>query len=66
MFFVFGSQTEELTQALEYIQICWDVWKTLKVSGYFFKSPWFLCLTIKVGNKKHLFEVNAEVHTFIL
>ncbi|KAA8588794.1 hypothetical protein FQN60_010139, partial [Etheostoma spectabile] len=26
-------QTEELTQALEYIQICWEVWKTLKASG---------------------------------
>ncbi|XP_028444471.1 testis-expressed protein 11 isoform X2 [Perca flavescens] len=26
-------QTEELTQALEHIQICWEVWKTLKASG---------------------------------
>ncbi|KAF7663710.1 hypothetical protein LDENG_00200960 [Lucifuga dentata] len=28
-------QTEELTQTLEYIQICWEVWKTLKASGSF-------------------------------
>lgn len=30
---VFGSQTEELTQVLEQIQICREVWKTLKASG---------------------------------
>ncbi|XP_008324965.1 testis-expressed protein 11 [Cynoglossus semilaevis] len=34
-----SDQTEELTQALEYIQICWDVWKTLKVSGSFPLDP---------------------------
>ncbi|XP_076005392.1 testis-expressed protein 11 [Genypterus blacodes] len=28
-------QTEELTRALEYIQICWEVWNTLKASGNF-------------------------------
>ncbi|XP_068445351.1 testis-expressed protein 11 [Clinocottus analis] len=28
-----SAQTEHLTQALEYIQICWEVWKTLKASG---------------------------------
>ncbi|KAM6952207.1 testis-expressed protein 11 [Lycodopsis pacificus] len=28
-----SAQTEQLTQALEYIQICWEVWKTLKASG---------------------------------
>ncbi|KAI3351644.1 hypothetical protein L3Q82_020470 [Scortum barcoo] len=32
-------QTEELTQALEHIQICWEVWKTLKASGNFPKDP---------------------------
>lgn len=31
--FPFGSQTEELTQVLEQIQMCWEVWKTLKASG---------------------------------
>uniref|UniRef100_A0A673ACF7 Protein ZIP4 homolog n=1 Tax=Sphaeramia orbicularis TaxID=375764 RepID=A0A673ACF7_9TELE len=35
----FGSQTEELTQALEHIQICWEVWKTLKASGSFPLDP---------------------------
>ncbi|XP_040904364.1 testis-expressed protein 11 [Toxotes jaculatrix] len=30
-----SDQTEELTQALEHIQICWEVWKTLKASGSF-------------------------------
>lgn len=33
MFFLLASQTEELTQALEHIQTCWEVWKTLKASG---------------------------------
>lgn len=33
LFCVFGSQTEVLTQALEHIQTCWEVWKTLKASG---------------------------------
>ncbi|TNN25580.1 Testis-expressed sequence 11 protein [Liparis tanakae] len=28
-----SAQTEQLTQALEYIQTCWEVWKTLKASG---------------------------------
>ncbi|XP_068182073.1 testis-expressed protein 11 [Antennarius striatus] len=28
-----SDQTEELTQALEHIQICWEVWKALKASG---------------------------------
>ncbi|XP_044061465.1 testis-expressed protein 11 isoform X4 [Siniperca chuatsi] len=32
-------QTEELTQALEHIQICWEVWKTLKASGNFPMDP---------------------------
>ncbi|XP_041800433.1 testis-expressed protein 11 [Chelmon rostratus] len=32
----FSVQTEELAQALEHIQICWEVGKTLKASG---KSP---------------------------
>lgn len=34
-FFCFCFQTEELTQVLEQIQICWEVWKTLKASGTF-------------------------------
>ncbi|XP_029917571.1 testis-expressed protein 11 isoform X3 [Myripristis murdjan] len=34
-----SSQTEELTQALEHIQICWEVWKTLKASGSFPMDP---------------------------
>ncbi|XP_039976576.1 testis-expressed protein 11 isoform X2 [Xiphias gladius] len=33
-----SDQTEEATQALEHIQICWEVWKTLKVSGSFPKD----------------------------
>ncbi|XP_070769573.1 testis-expressed protein 11 [Enoplosus armatus] len=28
-----SAQSEELTQALEHIQICWEVWKTLRASG---------------------------------
>nr|XP_020444009.1 testis-expressed protein 11 isoform X2 [Monopterus albus] len=35
----YAAQTEKLTQALEYIQICWEVWKTLKASGSFPKDP---------------------------
>lgn len=27
------SQAEQLSQALENIQLCWEVWKTLKASG---------------------------------
>ncbi|XP_038555989.1 testis-expressed protein 11 isoform X2 [Micropterus salmoides] len=27
-----STQTEELTQALEHIQICWEIWNTLKAS----------------------------------
>ncbi|KAI4818716.1 hypothetical protein KUCAC02_004018 [Chaenocephalus aceratus] len=34
-----SGQTEDLTQALEHIQICWEVWKTLKASGSFPKDP---------------------------
>ncbi|XP_051277031.1 testis-expressed protein 11 isoform X1 [Dicentrarchus labrax] len=34
-----SAQTEELTQALEHIQICWEVWKTLKASGNFPMDP---------------------------
>uniref|UniRef100_A0A8D3B093 Protein ZIP4 homolog n=1 Tax=Scophthalmus maximus TaxID=52904 RepID=A0A8D3B093_SCOMX len=34
-----SDQTEELTQALEHIQICWEVWKTLKASGSFPTDP---------------------------
>ncbi|CAG5989959.1 unnamed protein product [Menidia menidia] len=34
-----SAQTEELTQALEYIQTCWEVWKTLKASGSFPVDP---------------------------
>ncbi|XP_041846510.1 testis-expressed protein 11 isoform X2 [Melanotaenia boesemani] len=30
-----STQTEELTQALEYIQTCLEVWRTLKTSGNF-------------------------------
>ncbi|KAM8733021.1 testis-expressed protein 11 [Acanthopagrus schlegelii] len=33
------DQTEELTQALEHIQTCWEVWKTLKASGNFPTDP---------------------------
>ncbi|KAM7389917.1 hypothetical protein PAMP_023861 [Pampus punctatissimus] len=35
----FNSTLGELTQALEHIQICWEVWKTLKASGSFPKDP---------------------------
>ncbi|KAG7225781.1 hypothetical protein INR49_014432, partial [Caranx melampygus] len=34
-----SDQTEELTQALEHIQICWEIWKTLKASGSFPSDP---------------------------
>uniref|UniRef100_A0A3B4Z2H8 Protein ZIP4 homolog n=1 Tax=Seriola lalandi dorsalis TaxID=1841481 RepID=A0A3B4Z2H8_SERLL len=34
-----SDQTEELTQALEHIQICWEIWKTLKASGSFPLDP---------------------------
>ncbi|XP_022616073.1 testis-expressed protein 11 [Seriola dumerili] len=34
-----SDQTEELTQALEHIQICWEIWKTLKASGNFPLDP---------------------------
>uniref|UniRef100_A0A672HE23 Protein ZIP4 homolog n=1 Tax=Salarias fasciatus TaxID=181472 RepID=A0A672HE23_SALFA len=34
-----SSQTEDLTQALEYIQICSEIWKTLKASGSFPTDP---------------------------
>uniref|UniRef100_A0A671ULS0 Protein ZIP4 homolog n=1 Tax=Sparus aurata TaxID=8175 RepID=A0A671ULS0_SPAAU len=33
------DQTEVLTQALEHIQTCWEVWKTLKASGNFPTDP---------------------------
>ncbi|TSQ81015.1 Testis-expressed protein 11 [Bagarius yarrelli] len=32
-FFLLCYQTEILTQALECIQICWEIWRTLKTSG---------------------------------
>ncbi|CAB1454019.1 unnamed protein product [Pleuronectes platessa] len=32
-------RSEELTQALEHIQICWEIWKTLKASGSFSADP---------------------------
>ncbi|KAM7000011.1 testis-expressed protein 11 [Tautogolabrus adspersus] len=35
----YSAQTEELTQALEHIQICWEIWKTLKASGNFPMDP---------------------------
>ncbi|XP_028272369.1 testis-expressed protein 11 [Parambassis ranga] len=34
-----SAQTEELTQALEHIQICWEIWRTLKASGSFPMDP---------------------------
>ncbi|XP_026214349.1 testis-expressed protein 11 [Anabas testudineus] len=34
-----SAQTDELTQALEHIQICWEVWKTLRASGSFPLDP---------------------------
>ncbi|XP_062856554.1 testis-expressed protein 11 isoform X2 [Trichomycterus rosablanca] len=34
-----SEQTEILMQALEYIQICWEVWRTLKASGEYSKDP---------------------------
>ncbi|XP_034453005.1 testis-expressed protein 11 isoform X4 [Hippoglossus hippoglossus] len=34
-----SDQSEELTQALEHIQICWEIWKTLKASGSFSADP---------------------------
>ncbi|XP_075902690.1 testis-expressed protein 11 [Nelusetta ayraudi] len=36
---VFSSQTEELIQVLEQIQICWEVWRTLKATGQFPTDP---------------------------
>lgn len=37
--FLFGPQAEQLTQALEYIQICGEVWRTLKATGSLSSSP---------------------------
>ncbi|XP_047441653.1 testis-expressed protein 11 isoform X2 [Mugil cephalus] len=34
-----SDQTEELTGALEHVQICWEIWKTLKASGSFPMDP---------------------------
>uniref|UniRef100_A0A665XBE3 Protein ZIP4 homolog n=1 Tax=Echeneis naucrates TaxID=173247 RepID=A0A665XBE3_ECHNA len=34
-----SDQTEDLTQALEHIQICLEIWKTLKASGSFPSDP---------------------------
>ncbi|XP_060935384.1 testis-expressed protein 11 [Limanda limanda] len=34
-----SDQSEELTQALEHIQICWEIWKTLKATGSFSADP---------------------------
>uniref|UniRef100_UPI0037E95F5D testis-expressed protein 11 n=1 Tax=Semicossyphus pulcher TaxID=241346 RepID=UPI0037E95F5D len=34
-----SAQTEELAQALEHIQICWEIWRTLKASGNFPMDP---------------------------
>ncbi|XP_072520194.1 testis-expressed protein 11 isoform X2 [Salminus brasiliensis] len=34
-----AQQTEILTQALEHIQVCWEVWKALKASGDCSKDP---------------------------
>ncbi|XP_017263704.1 testis-expressed protein 11 [Kryptolebias marmoratus] len=34
-----SAQAEELTQALEHILTCWEVWKTLKASGTFPVDP---------------------------
>ncbi|KAK1804282.1 hypothetical protein P4O66_020016 [Electrophorus voltai] len=33
------QQTEILTQALEHIQICWEIWRALKASGDYSKDP---------------------------
>ncbi|XP_064422548.1 testis-expressed protein 11 [Latimeria chalumnae] len=34
-----SEQTDRLTQALEHIQMCWEIWRTLKSSGDFPKDP---------------------------
>ncbi|KAL0974153.1 hypothetical protein UPYG_G00216340 [Umbra pygmaea] len=34
-----SAQVEQLTQALEHIQICWEIWKTVKESGDTSKDP---------------------------
>ncbi|XP_034147604.1 testis-expressed protein 11 isoform X2 [Esox lucius] len=34
-----SDQTEHLTQTLEHIQLCWEVWKTLRESGDFAGDP---------------------------
>lgn len=43
------SQTQELTQALEHIQICREVWKSLKASG-----------TLYMNNKKNPLNVQIK------
>ncbi|XP_026186381.1 testis-expressed protein 11 [Mastacembelus armatus] len=47
---------QDLTQALEHIQICWEVWKTLKASGSFPKDPTEMLLLL------YEFEARAKLN----
>ncbi|KAK3535745.1 hypothetical protein QTP70_020982, partial [Hemibagrus guttatus] len=38
-FFFVCYQTEILTQALDHIQVCWEIWRALKTSGDYIKDP---------------------------
>ncbi|XP_026773644.1 testis-expressed protein 11 isoform X2 [Pangasianodon hypophthalmus] len=38
-FFLLCYQTEILTQALDHIQNCWEIWRALKASGDYAKDP---------------------------
>ncbi|XP_038848469.1 testis-expressed protein 11 [Salvelinus namaycush] len=51
-----SDQTEQLTQALEHIQICWEVWKTLKASGDNSKDPTNMLLLL------YEFEARAKLN----
>uniref|UniRef100_A0A8C7G804 Protein ZIP4 homolog n=1 Tax=Oncorhynchus kisutch TaxID=8019 RepID=A0A8C7G804_ONCKI len=51
-----SDQTEQLTQALEHIQICWEVWKTLKASGDNSKDPTNILLLL------YEFEARAKLN----
>ncbi|XP_043913346.1 testis-expressed protein 11 isoform X3 [Protopterus annectens] len=51
-----SDQTEKFTQALEHIQICWEIWKTLKSAGDLSKDPTETLLLI------YEFEARAKIN----
>uniref|UniRef100_A0A8K9VBQ0 Protein ZIP4 homolog n=1 Tax=Oncorhynchus mykiss TaxID=8022 RepID=A0A8K9VBQ0_ONCMY len=51
-----SPNSDQLTQALEHIQICWEVWKTLKASGDNSKDPTNILLLL------YEFEARAKLN----